>query len=218
MAVLCVPRDKWPSLGPDVAQWIQDNLVFGPGSLQGEPARLDAEKRALLYKMYEIHPRGTNSPGCADSTAAHWNSVRGCAKTEFAAWITAAELARVGYDAAGHEVPSPVRFDHWDDGRQPGRQIVEAPFIPMMAAAEEQVQELAYGVLKWILEHSPNVAGSSISAWTASSGWARTAPMTVRRWRCRTRRPPATVPEQLSSTSMSRTGCSCRCSARRTRR
>lgn len=31
-----------------------------------------------------------------------------------------------------------------------------SPYIPMMAVTEEQVEELAYGVLKFILEHSPD--------------------------------------------------------------
>ncbi len=155
MTVLCVPRDTGPSLGPAVQHWIENNLVFGPGTLQGQPARLDREKSALLYKAYELHPRGTPSAGLRRFHRVAVEMRKGLAKTEFASWVTAAELARYGYDAAGNVIPSPVRFDRWDPDGNPLGKCVEAPFIPMMAAAEEQVQELAYGVLMWILEHSP---------------------------------------------------------------
>jgi hypothetical protein len=145
---------------------MEEICVFGPGSLQGEPARLDREKRRLLYRAYEIYPRfadGQSDPKHSSQEPhplagmRHFNRVafelrKGVAKTEFASWICYEEL----HPAA------PVRFDHWGDeqlcdlcepGKPCGRAVV-APFIPMMATAEEQVQELAYGVLKWVIEHS----------------------------------------------------------------
>jgi hypothetical protein len=68
--------------------------------------------------------------------------------TELAAWIAYAEL----------HPESPVRFNGFEkDGTlRPGRPV-RSPYIPMMASAEEQVQELAFGVLKYIVEHSPDV-------------------------------------------------------------
>jgi len=42
MSVLMVPNDSgWPTLGPLVCDFIETYLVFGPGDLRGEPARLD---------------------------------------------------------------------------------------------------------------------------------------------------------------------------------
>ena len=59
MTVLMVPADDaqpWPTLGPLVCQLITQNWVFGPGDLRGLPALLDAEKRALIWRMYEVFP------------------------------------------------------------------------------------------------------------------------------------------------------------------
>lgn len=149
MSVLWVPGgQRWPSLGPAVQSWIESNLVFGPGSKQGEPARLDAEKAGLLHAMYTIRPHTDEYAGLRRYNRCALELRKGLAKTEFAAWITAAELSN----------DAPVRFDYWDANNNPVGRAVRSPFIPMMAAAEEQVQELTYGVLKWILEHS-KIAG-----------------------------------------------------------
>jgi len=59
MTILTVPKHDeilWPTLGPQVCAFIESYLVFGPGDLRGEPARLDDEKRALIYRMYEVYP------------------------------------------------------------------------------------------------------------------------------------------------------------------
>lgn len=66
MTVLMVPNDGktlWPTLGPQVCEWIERNLVHGPGDLRGEPARLDDEKRALIYRAYELFPPGHAEAG-----------------------------------------------------------------------------------------------------------------------------------------------------------
>jgi len=118
--------------------------VFGPGSLQGEPAELDAESRALIWRSYEIHPRDHPHAGNRVFDRCAWELRKGLAKTERAAWVAFAEL----------HPEAPVRFDGWDAAGEPVGRPVRAPYIPMMAAAEEQVQELAFGVLKWIVEHS----------------------------------------------------------------
>ena len=56
--ILTVPEydeaHPYPTLGPLVVQWIEKNLTFGPGDLQGKQAKVDAEKRALIYRFYEL--------------------------------------------------------------------------------------------------------------------------------------------------------------------
>ena len=44
--ILTVPQDRvlYPTLGPQVCDFIEQNLVFGPGDLRGQPVRLDDEK------------------------------------------------------------------------------------------------------------------------------------------------------------------------------
>ena len=148
MAVLTVPPVDlaYPTLGPLVADFIEERCVFGPGSLQGEPARLDAEKRGLLYRFYELMPRGHRYGGQRRFHRCGMEVRKGLAKTELAAWVSFAELHPEG----------PVRFDGWDAAGNPVGRPVTSPYIPMMAIAEEQVQELAYGVLKYVIENSPD--------------------------------------------------------------
>src|SRR5690625_4064393 len=141
-----VPVDKkpWPTLGPQVCDWIEENLVFGPGDLRGERAVLDDEKRALIWRMYEVYPKGHPQEGRRRFRRAALSLRKGTAKTEFAAWIAAAELAP----------NSPVRTVDWDSYGNPIGGPVSDPYIPLVAYTEEQSDELAYGALKTILEES----------------------------------------------------------------
>lgn len=146
-----VDFEPWPSLGLQVAAWIEKNLVHGPGDLKGDDIHLDDEKRAILVRMYEVYPRGhRDSTGNLDEGRRRFKrcalSVRkGWAKTEFAAMIAAAEL----------HPNAPVRCIGWDkDGELIGGGVRD-PYIPMVAYTEEQSDELAYSALKVMLEEGP---------------------------------------------------------------
>jgi len=158
VATLIVPRvDRGdclnPTLGPQicdfiegVGQWADQGVgaIFGPGSLQEQPAKLDDEKRMLVYRCYELHPHDHRMPGNRIFDRAAVELRKGVAKTEWAAWIAYCEL----------HPWAPVRFDGFDEhGELLAGRPVMSPYIPMMASAEEQVQELAFGVLKFIIEH-----------------------------------------------------------------
>lgn len=144
MALLYVPNhdEPYPSLGKQVCDFIESELVFGPGSLSGQPAKLDEEKRLLIYRMYEVFPKGHRLAGRRRFQRAGVEIRKGLAKTEFAAWVCAAELHPEG----------PVRCDGFDANGKPVGRPVRSPVIPMMAVTAEQVEELAYGVLRYILE------------------------------------------------------------------
>ncbi|NLD71646.1 MAG: terminase [Chloroflexi bacterium] len=147
MTVQCVPpldTEPWPTLGPQVCEFIETYLVFGPGDLRGEPARLDAEKRALIYRMYEVYPQGHEWEGRRRFKRVAISLRKGSAKTEFAAWIAACELHPDG----------PVRCDGFDAHGDPVGVGVVDPYIPMIAYTEEQSDELAYGALRVILMYS----------------------------------------------------------------
>ena len=62
MATLIVPRwdsyEPWPTLGPQVCDLIEERMVFGPGSLGGEPAKLHDDWRGVIYALYEVYPKG----------------------------------------------------------------------------------------------------------------------------------------------------------------
>ena len=148
MTVLQVPALNldYPTLGPAVADFIESVCVFGPGSRQDEPAELDDEKRALLYRFYEVMPRDHKFAGQRRFHRCAIEVRKGLAKTEFAGWVAFAELHPDG----------PVRCDGWDANGNPVGRPVNSPYIPMMARTEEQVEELAFGVLKYVAEHSPD--------------------------------------------------------------
>jgi hypothetical protein len=149
MATLIVPRvDRLslnPTLGHQVIADIERYSVFGPGSLQEQPARLDDEKKMLALRFYEIYPLGHRLEGQRVFDRGIIELRKGVAKTEFAAWISHMELHPWSH----------VRFNGFDEHGEllPGRPV-RSPYIPMLATAEEQVQELAFGVLKFIVEHS----------------------------------------------------------------
>ena len=149
MATLIVPRpDRLtlnPTLGHQVIEDIHNYSVFGPGSLQEQPARLDDEKQMLILRFYEVYPMGHRLAGTRIFDRCAVELRKGTAKTELASWVAHMELHPWSH----------VRFNGFDEHGEllPGRPVM-SPYIPMLATAEEQVQELAFGVLKFIIEHS----------------------------------------------------------------
>jgi phage terminase large subunit-like protein len=147
MTILMVPVDKesYPSLGGQVVDFIESYLVHGPGDLRGQPVQLDEEKRALIWRMYEVFPQGHPQAGRRRFKRVALSLRKGSAKTELAALIAAVELHPDG----------PVRCDGWDASGNPVGVGVTDPYIPMVAYTEEQSDELAYGALRVILGYSP---------------------------------------------------------------
>lgn len=147
MSVLSVPaleEKPWPTLGPLVCQFIEEHLVFGPGDLRGQPAVLDDEKRGLIYRAYEVYPKTHKQAGRRRFKRVCFSLRKGSAKTELAAWIAICELHPDG----------PVRCGGFHNNGTPIGVGVIDPYIPMVAYTEEQVEELAYGALRVILEES----------------------------------------------------------------
>lgn len=160
MILMCPPPDDelWPTLGEYVCDWIEAELCHGPGDLLGKPVKLNEEQRYWIWRMYEVEPpelvrrkgqvivRDPNPRAgrrrfqrCALSLR------KGSSKTEFAAWIAAAELHPDG----------PVRCAGFEPDGTPIPMPVSDPYIPMISYSEEQTEELAYGALRRILEESP---------------------------------------------------------------
>jgi phage terminase large subunit-like protein len=146
--VLTVPDDGdvlYPTLGPLVCDWMEANLVFGPGDLRGEPLVLDDEQRMFIYRMYEIMPEDHPEAGRRRFRRCALSLPKGLRKTELAALIGAAELSD----------DAPVRFAGWDGKGNPKGRPVTDPFVVFVAYTEEQSDELAYGALRAILSESP---------------------------------------------------------------
>jgi len=147
MTILTVPDDKgkwYPSLGGQVCEFIEENLVFGPGDLRGEKAKLDEDKRALIWRMYEVYPRRHAAAGRRRFKRVGISMAKGLAKTELAAWIAICEL----------HPEAPVRCTGFDKKGNPIGGPVNDPYIPVVAYTEEQSDELLYGTIKVILEES----------------------------------------------------------------
>ena len=149
MTTLVVPPldgEPWPTLGPQVCDLLEERAVYGPGSLKGQPARLDPETRAVFYKAYEVYPRGHELAGRRRFRRVRISARKGTAKTEKLGWIAYAELHPEG----------PVRFDGWDANGNPVGRPVRDPYIPLLAYTAEQVEELAYNVLYVVCTEGPD--------------------------------------------------------------
>ena len=145
--VLTVPRDRelWPTLGPGICDFIEAGLAYGPGDLRGEPAVVDDETRALIYRTYEVYPQTHVLAGRRRFKRAGVSLAKGLAKTEKAAWIAICEL----------HPEAPVRCVGWTEDGQPIGGPVTDPYIPLVAFTEEQSDELAYGAMRVICDESP---------------------------------------------------------------
>lgn len=146
MSVLVVPAQDpipFPSLGGQVVDWIKANLCHGPGDLRGEPVRMDAEKEALIWRMYEVWPEDHPEAGRRRFKRCAVSLRKGSSKTELLAWIAAAEL----------HPEAPVRTAYWEHGEPIGGGVTD-PYVPLVAYTAEQSEELAYGALRVILQYS----------------------------------------------------------------
>jgi hypothetical protein len=149
MATLVVPPEDpkpWPTLGYQLADFLEERAIFGPGDLAGKPAELSPEKRGLLEAMYEVYPKGHRYAGRRRFKRAGWSVRKGLAKTEFGAWITFLEL----------HPEAPVRCDGFDARGNPVGRPVSSPYIPMLAYNKDQVEELAFGALAYVIGEGPD--------------------------------------------------------------
>lgn len=149
MTLLSVPpldEEPWPTLGPQIAALLEEYSIFGPGSLKGQPYELSPQFRALLYRMYEVYPKGHPFAGRRRFRRAGISVRKGLAKTEFMAQIAFAEL----------HPEAPVRCDGFDAHGNPVGRPVRDPYIPLLAVTAEQVEELAYGCLYVLCTEGPD--------------------------------------------------------------
>lgn len=147
MATLIVPDlddDPWPTLGPQVCDWIEENLVYGPGELKGLPYKIEPEFRALIYRMYEVAPPSAKLPGRRRFKRVAISLRKGTAKTEKGAILGITES----------HPDAPVRCDGYDAYGQPVGISVASPYIPMVAFSLDQTEDLAFGVARQIVEES----------------------------------------------------------------
>jgi phage terminase large subunit-like protein len=125
------------TLGPRVVEWIEQNLVHGPGDVQGQRVELDDEQTRFLFHAYEVDDQGRRVV-----RRAVYSRPKGRAKTELAAFVACAEAL------------GPVRFAGWDhDGRPLGRPV-RAPYV-RLAATEETQAGNTYEAVRVMLTEGP---------------------------------------------------------------
>lgn len=138
--------EPWPTLGPQVCDFIEERAVYGPGSLQGQPYVIDPEFRGFLYRAFEVFPQGHEWAGRRRFKRVGLSVRKGLAKTEKQALIV-----------YGHVHPEgPWRCDGFDAHGEPVGAPVRAPYVPMLAYSLDQVEELAFGALAYIVENGPD--------------------------------------------------------------
>lgn len=166
--LLVVPgpdEEPWPTLGPQWCDFIEERAVYGPGSLAGQPYVIDPEFRAFLYRAGEVYPKGHPFAGRRRFKRCGLSVRKGLAKTEKQAVIVYTHLHPEGpgrcdgFDASGNPVGAPVR----------------SPYVPMLAVTKDQVEELAFGALKSIVENGPDadLFDSSLERITRLDEWGR---------------------------------------------
>lgn len=140
--------EEWPSLGPDVCDWMEDNLAFGPGDLLGQPYRLDEEDRAFVEAAYQVFPKGHPREGKRRFDTFVLMTRKGTKKSERLAAFSAVELAEDG----------PVRCDGWRrEGRTwvpVGRPVV-SPYVWILAFAKEQAEDTSFEALRQMVMLGP---------------------------------------------------------------
>ena len=140
MSSLVVPpldEEPWPTLGPQVCDLLEERSVFGPGDLRGQPYVVSPEFRAVIYRAYEVHPKGHPKAGRRRFKRVGVSLRKGTAKTELLAQLAFVEL----------HPEAPVRCDGFDAAGQPVGRPVTDPYIPLLAYTEEQSEDLAFGAL-----------------------------------------------------------------------
>lgn len=148
LIVPALDKEPWPTLGPEVCDWVETFLCHGPGDVLGEPVTLTDELRLLIYRAYEVYPRDHRLAGRRRFKRVVFSRRKGVGKTELASWIGIAEM----------DPGAPVRCDGWrkESGAwvPVGRPVLD-PYIPMVAVTEEQTEDLAYAAVREILERCP---------------------------------------------------------------
>jgi phage terminase large subunit-like protein len=147
VSVLVVPEldeEPWPTLGPQVCQFLEEYGRYGPGELSGEPYKVTPDFRGFLYRAYEVYPQGHRLAGRRRFKRCYDEERKGTAKTEKAMLVVLAESHPDG----------PVRCDGFNAKGEPVGVGVRSPYIPLVSYTVEQTEDLGFNVLRAILFES----------------------------------------------------------------
>lgn len=133
------PTRKRPdlTLGPYAAAWIETFCVHGPGDILGRPVTLTDDEKRFLWWAYELRPDGTRRVRRAVR-----GLPKGSRKTEFAAWLSLAEMA------------GPVRCDGFTADGRPVPVRVRDPLVVCAASSYDQA-DLLFGASAAVVQNGP---------------------------------------------------------------
>jgi phage terminase large subunit-like protein len=137
----------FPTLGYEVAAWIEAYCCHGPGDIVGQPIDFanDTEFLRFLCHAYRIDP----DTGRRVFDEAVLSRPKGRAKSELAGWVGVAE-------ARGE-----VRFDGWNAYGQPIGRPVVSPLLKCLATEESQAgntfENIAFICGEWGKENHPEI-------------------------------------------------------------
>jgi phage terminase large subunit-like protein len=125
------------TLGPLVVEWVESELVHGPGDVQGQRIQLDDEQVRFILRCYELDEHGRRLV-----RRAVFSRSKGRAKSELGAMLVCAEAL------------GPVRFRGWDHDGRPLAGPVQAAYIPVVATEEGQAGNV-FEAVEFMLREGP---------------------------------------------------------------
>jgi len=151
-----LPPVTFPTLGWQVADWIETYLCHGPGDVQGADWELDDEFVLFLCWLYRVHPKDHPLAGRRLVHRGILSRPKGRAKSEFAGGFVCAEAL------------GPVRCDGFDAQGDPVGVPVVYPFIRCLATEEDQAGN-TYDNVRYMLEE-----GRAADEYAIDTGLTRT--------------------------------------------
>lgn len=121
-------NNAWPTLGYDVADWIEANLVVPDGYRKGEPYRLTDEQLRFILNYYRLYPHAGPWPDPESLVyyGAQFRRSQKHGKDPMGAAILWAEAL------------GPTRFDGWDADGEPVGKPYPTPLIACLGTSEDQ--------------------------------------------------------------------------------
>jgi len=126
---------EYPTLGYQVADWIERRCAIPDGDRVGEPYLLTDEMLRFLLEFFRLDPE-----------TGEFHYIRGCQLTRPQKWGKGPFAAAViCAHAAG-----PVRFSHWDEDGEPVGKPWRTPRIQITASSETQADNVWKALLPMI--------------------------------------------------------------------
>ena len=148
--------ERWPTLGPQVASWLESYSLHGPGDVRGQPLRIPSLWKAILSRAYEVFPPDHPRAGRRRFKRVIVEAPKSLSKTEMGAEIAIVEAHPSG----------PVRCIGWNGDVPIGGPVLD-PYVPLVAYTEQQSEDLAYGVLYSVLNMEQCPAAEAFTAGAA---------------------------------------------------